>query len=139
MTKRLNAILIALIVFAPSFVLAYMNSGQASAFCPPGKYSAPIEGGSSFECTPVDAEEKIATKVQESTKYIQNTAVTIAGVSLGLSVLVIVYSGILYTASGGDPKKIQEAKSHLTKAGVGLAISLLSFVIYNILTTVIGF
>ncbi len=53
----------------------------------------------------------------------------------GLSVLMIVVSGIMYMVSGGDSGKVETAKNTLMYSIVGLVVALLAWVIVK---TVIG-
>ena len=51
----------------------------------------------------------------------------------GVAVFLIVYAGILFVTSGGDPKKVQGARQIITYAIIGLVIVLCSFgIIYFI-------
>lgn len=42
----------------------------------------------------------------------------------GISVIIIIWAGIKYTMSGGDPNKTAEAKNQILYAAVGLAVAL---------------
>ncbi len=53
-----------------------------------------------------------------------------------LAVLFVVIGGLRYTASGGDPKAMQEAKNTILYAVVGLIVAILAEVI---VTFVLGF
>jgi len=53
----------------------------------------------------------------------------------GLSVLMIVISGIMYISSGGDSSKTETAKNMLTYSIIGLVVALIAWIIVN---TVIG-
>ncbi len=48
-----------------------------------------------------------------------------------LAVIMIIYGGILYTTSGGDPAKIKKGKDTIVYGIVGLIIAILAFVIVN--------
>lgn len=54
------------------------------------------------------------------------------------SLLMIIFSGIQWTMSGGDPEKLAKAKRRLTFALVGFMVILLSFVILKIIGTLFG-
>jgi hypothetical protein len=56
----------------------------------------------------------------------------IAGIVLGLGVLMIVYAGFKYATSQGDPKTTEQAKMQIIAAGVGIGIAMFAFVILNI-------
>ena len=48
-----------------------------------------------------------------------------------LAILMIVVSGIMYIASGGESGKVDKAKEWLTYSIVGLVVALLAYVIVN--------
>jgi TRAP-type C4-dicarboxylate transport system permease small subunit len=62
----------------------------------------------------------------------------IAGVVLGVAVIVIVYAGFKYATSQGDPKVTEQAKMQIVSAGVGIGIAMLAFVILNIFKAVVS-
>ena len=70
------------------------------------------------------------TKLPEYIKYIFNFSVIIAGI---LAFAVIVYGGIVYLISAGDPTKIGDAKSRMFGGIAGLVLLLMT---YLILTTI---
>ena len=49
-----------------------------------------------------------------------------------LSLVFIVIAGIKFVTSGGDPKKLASATSTLTYAIIGLAVTILAFVVLRI-------
>ena len=55
-----------------------------------------------------------------------------------LAVLFIIYSGIQWIMSQGDPKAIEGARRRLTFSLVGLIIALGAFTIINIFVTLLG-
>jgi len=65
-----------------------------------------------------------------------NTILLIVGL---ISVIMLVYGGLRYILSGGDSKKVTDAKNTVLYAIIGLIISLLAFAIVNfVLNSVIG-
>ncbi|MCL2869195.1 pilin [Candidatus Saccharibacteria bacterium] len=81
------------------------------------------------------AETGDATKSSTNRSSLQNTvgnlinaAIFIAGI---LAVIFIVYAGISYVVSAGDPAKIKTAQHILTYSIVGLLICILAFAIVN--------
>ena len=67
---------------------------------------------------------------------ITNTILLIVGL---ISVIMLVYGGLRYILSGGDSKKVTDAKNTVLYAIIGLIISLLAFAIVNfVLNSVIG-
>lgn len=51
---------------------------------------------------------------------------------------MIVWGGLRYINAGGDPKNAESARSTLTNAGIGLLIVVLSLVIIEIITRLVG-
>ena len=67
---------------------------------------------------------------------ITNTILLIVGLISGI---MLVYGGLRYILSGGDSKKVTDAKNTVLYAIIGLIISLLAFAIVNfVLNSVIG-
>ena len=65
-----------------------------------------------------------------------NTILLVVGL---ISVIMLVYGGLRYILSGGDSKKVTDAKNTVLYAIIGLIISLLAFAIVNfVLNSVIG-
>lgn len=61
-------------------------------------------------------------------KQITNTILYIVGV---VAVIMLIIGGIKYLISGGDSKKVTDAKNTVLYAIIGLIIALLSFAIVN--------
>ena len=55
-----------------------------------------------------------------------------------LTLIFIIYSGIQWTMSGGDKQKIQQARARLIFSIIGLIVVTASFLIVNIITTIMG-
>ena len=66
---------------------------------------------------------------------ITNIIKTLATFVGGLSVLMIVISGVMYMASGGDSSRVETAKSMLIYSIVGLVVALLAWVIVSSVIT----
>ena len=65
-----------------------------------------------------------------------NTILLVVGL---ISVIMLVYGGLRYILSGGDSKKVTDAKNTILYAIIGLIISLLAFAIGNfVLNSVVG-
>lgn len=65
-----------------------------------------------------------------------NTILLVVGL---ISVIMLVYGGLRYILSGGDSKKVTDAKNTILYAIIGLIISLLAFDIVNfVLNSVVG-
>ena len=67
---------------------------------------------------------------------ITNVILLIIGI---VSVIMLIYGGLRYILSGGDSKKVTDAKNTILYSIIGLIISLLAYAIVNfVLTSVIG-
>ncbi len=55
-----------------------------------------------------------------------------------VALFLVIYSGIKFINSGGDPKSVDSAKKTLTFALVGLIVVFLSFFIINFIATFTG-
>lgn len=64
-----------------------------------------------------------------------NIALYVVG---AISVLMLVWGGLRYILSGGDSKKITDAKNTVLYAIIGLAISFLAYAIINFVLNAIG-
>lgn len=62
-------------------------------------------------------------------------ALLFAGV---VAVFLIIYSGIKFITSGGDPKQVEGARHTMTYAIIGLVVILLSFFIINLIANITG-
>ena len=69
------------------------------------------------------------------TKNLINALFLLSGIS---AVFFIIISGIRLMLSGGDPIKVEKARSTFTYALIGLAIILLSFVILQVVSVITG-
>lgn len=59
---------------------------------------------------------------------ITNTVLYIVGI---ISVIMLIYGGLRYVISGGDSKKVTDAKNTILYAIIGLIVSILAFAIVN--------
>ena len=66
---------------------------------------------------------------------ITNVVLYIVG---AISVIMLVWGGVRYIISGGDSKKITDAKNTILYAIIGLIIAVLAFAIVNFVLNVIG-
>jgi len=65
-------------------------------------------------------------------KLASDVLLILTGTAGSLSLMFIVIAGIKFVTSGGDPKKLASATSTLTYAIIGLAVTILAFVILRI-------
>lgn len=134
MKRVLKWLLIAILLTLSSSFL-YGKETKADWLCKPGQYAK--YNGSTFDCTGTKNGNR-DTQVKKINTYIRYTAVTVAGLSSGFAVMMIVYAGFMYTTSAGEAKQIQKAKVTIMQAGIGMFISLLSFVILGIISSAAG-
>lgn len=64
-----------------------------------------------------------------------NTILFFVGI---VSVIMLIWGGLRYIVSGGDSKKVTDAKNTVLYAIIGLIISLLSFAIVNFVINAVG-
>ncbi|MDO4872090.1 MAG: hypothetical protein Q4A27_01500 [bacterium] len=72
-------------------------------------------------------------EVRDVVRNVVNTLLFIVG---ALSVMMIIYSGVLYVLSSGDSGRVSKAKSTLTYSVVGLIVAILSYAIVNFVINV---
>lgn len=65
-------------------------------------------------------------------KQVTNTVLYIVGI---IAVIMLIIGGIRYVTSGGDAKKVTDAKNTVLYAIIGLIISFLAFAIVNFVIT----
>lgn len=66
---------------------------------------------------------------------ITNTILFAVGI---ISVIMLIYGGLRYIISGGDSKKVTDAKNTIMYAIIGLIVSILSFAIVNFVINAVG-
>jgi len=66
---------------------------------------------------------------------ITNTILYAVGI---ISVVMLIYGGLRYIISGGDSKKVTDAKNTIMYAIIGLIIAILSYAIVNFVISAIG-
>lgn len=76
-------------------------------------------------------------KAESSGKIVGNVVQILLIIAIVLALFFLIYGGIRYISSGGDKGKVDQARSTLTAAIVGLVISLLAFFILNLVTFVV--
>ena len=84
-----------------------------------------------FNCT-------INTECLNSSEVISNAINWVIGIAGFVSAIFVVYGGITYATSAGDPSKLQKAKSSITYALIGLAIVALSMIISAFVSGIIN-
>ncbi len=69
--------------------------------------------------------------------FTQITNTILAAVGL-IAVIMLIFGGIRYIISGGDQKKVTDAKNTILYAIIGLIIALLSYAIVNFVLNALG-
>ncbi len=94
---------------------------------------------SNWNCfaTGIDNAETVATIkcLEPLFGNIITVAATVAGVALFMWLII---GGFKYLTSGGDPKKLEEAKHTLTYAFLGFVLIVSAYIILNIIATFFG-
>lgn len=86
----------------------------------------------------LDIEEGVTDPNNPVGPYIDKIVKVAAPVAVIACFILLVYGGYLLSSSGGNPDKIQEAKSIITNAIIGLLVVLLSAVLLMIIGSTIG-
>lgn len=76
------------------------------------------------------AEGMPAKLIGDGGVFTQITNVVLYAVGI-ISVIMLIYGGLRYVISGGDSKKVTDAKNTILYAIIGLIISILAFAIVN--------
>ena len=66
---------------------------------------------------------------------IANTVLFAVGI---ISVIMLIFGGLRYVVSGGDSKKVTDAKNTIMYAIIGLIIAILSYAIVNFVINAVG-
>ena len=88
-------------------------------------------GGSSSVCASANSKDDLGAII----KQITDVMFFIVG---ALAVVMIIYSGIRYTTSAGNPAGVTAAKNSLMYSIVGLVVAILAYAIVNFVVTRIG-
>lgn len=92
-----------------------------------------LGAGGTFNCRPSDG-----TNCVDATGVISGAIQWVIAIAGIVSAIFVVYGGISYTTSAGDPSKLQKAKNMITYALIGLAIVALSEIITAFITNMIN-
>ena len=121
-----------IVVFAPDTAFAACTSyvGKDGGWYAEGT----TENGSGAKEAPTDckAESDMMGKVL---RYIK----ILSGLVIVAAVGMIIYSGLKYITSQGDPKAIETAKQQLWYSGVGLFVVLTAFTILKLFESASGY
>lgn len=73
--------------------------------------------------------------ISQVESFIRSVITTIAGLAGLIATGFLVYGGLIYTTSSGNPERLDGAKRTLFFSAMGLAIVIGAFVLSNIVTT----
>ncbi|MFH1533416.1 MAG: PKD domain-containing protein [Nitrospirota bacterium] len=136
--KRILSLLILVSIFAliPATALAKVTAGDVGQFF--GEMFSTGDDSVSFtdyENVSVGLDEEgfaeeltASTDLRDFIITIVNWALTFLGL---ISVLIIIYGGVLYVTSGGEEEKVQTGKKAITYAAIGILIILGSYAFVN--------
>ncbi len=116
--KKISKIVLPILIVAVAAVAVLAVSGSVSAL-------TLQEGAEAARCDGCPKDLFGDTGVF---KQITNTVLYIVGI---IAVIMLIIGGIRYVTSGGDAKKVTDAKNTVLYAIIGLVISFLAFAIVN--------
>ena len=122
MKKIFTKLILPLVICSILFGVTISNTFDASAM-------TLREGAEAARCT--DCPEDLFGDAGIF-KTITNTVLYIVGV---IAVIMLIIGGIKYVVSGGDAKKVTDAKNTVLYAIIGLIIAFLAFAIVNFVIT----
>ena len=122
MRKIFTKLILPLVICGILFGVGAASSFDASAM-------TLREGAEAAKCT--DCPENLFGD-QGVFKTVTNTVLYIVGV---VAVIMLIIGGIKYVVSGGDAKKVTDAKNTVLYAIIGLIIAFLAFAIVNFVIT----
>lgn len=131
MMKDLAKKLILFCLFLSPLFSVYGITGEIAEakLCPPGQYVD--EAG---KCAGAEDTGKL-WKDTGAESFIYRAVQGLAGLSFGISALVIIRAAFLYTTDGLSPDHMKRAKTYMISAGVGIFLSMSVFLIVNIIKT----
>ena len=117
-------------VFDPAKVSAYSGSGVN-----PDKYDTP-DDGIDQNCDGADGKfvASAAGGDKDLGELVAKTMNLISKLVVGISVLIMIYGGLLYATAAGDEQKTAKARKAIIGAIIGLVVGLLAPTIVNYIT-----
>lgn len=114
--------------------LAAKKAGKPITLTPAQATALNIIGGGASTTISLNKDDEIAHPFGiELGAYIGNLYQWAIVIGAGLAVLMIMWAGYIYVISAGDPEAVRQAKDYLWGALLGLALLILTYVIYNTL------
>lgn len=125
--KKILLNLLAIITISISFGFSLSTSASAIVLSD----QCTSSGSNSEVCASANSKDDLGAII----KQITNAMFFIVG---ALAVVMIIYSGIRYTTSAGNPAGVTAAKNSLMYSIVGLVVAILAYAIVNFVVTRIG-
>lgn len=124
-----------LVIFVMTF--SFLTVTSSTFLTPVHADCREILGMKSWDCNiqPWDNESAISGNVRQ---IILNIGDALSAIASYLALGFVIYGGYKYMASSGDPAKTMSGKKILTRAIIGLAICMLSKVIFNFMIVSMG-
>ena len=72
------------------------------------------------------------------TSVIDNLKLWLTGLLAGLATVFLIVGGARYVMAGGDPVRLEKAKSAISSAGMGYAFALFAPVVVTIIQKIVG-
>ena len=120
MSKKIKVTLAGLV--ATLAIAPLLSFGVVSAACPTGSYSL----GAGMGCA--SGGGQTSNSVEDTIGIIIDIAMWAVGI---ISIIIIVFAGIMYATAAGDESKVKKAKHALIGGIIGLAIAILAWTITN--------
>lgn len=111
----------------------FIGSGETveAKACSPGEWI-----GENGECE--GGNGGAVNALSDFQQYAFATVQSLAGLSFGIGAMLIIYAGFKYTTSGFNDRAVEEAKKLMFRAAITIFISLMVFVILNVIATALG-
>ena len=93
-------------------------------------------GENMFSCADCPVPAGIPTKAIED--VLEDAVIWILGFAVAISIVMLIYGGLYYVTSSGDTEKAAASKKIIKYALLGVAIAGTSYVIIQLLDTIIG-
>lgn len=87
---------------------------------------------------PAGFENLCKIKIEDNPNIVGSIVQLLIIIAITLSVIFLIIGGIRWIMSGGDKAKVEQAKSAVTAAIVGLLLSLLAYGIVNVVLYLMG-
>ena len=136
--KHLFSVVILLALLGGSVCVLTPASYLEAQTCPDGKCEYSL-GENMFNCPADCLPAGIPNKPIDGAGGVLEDAVSwILEIALAISIVMLIYGGLYYVSSSGDTEKAATSKKIIKYALLGVAIAGTSYVILQLLDTIIG-